>query len=566
MNKLFYISSFLFASVLFLPDPCEDGYIIEIPETIDLSETRSFDIRIIRNDLDDNQILHVSLPETFVLKDSFGKEDIEGTVSGNAIEFVKNGPNSVTVELDFAKLPAGDWHGLLPLTISLETKVPSNVLEKGSDLNALLRTIDPRELIFTSQIPQASFFGDVSLAKDESIILYESDGIAYIANNSDQRILSGEDLSQAFKGLTSLSHIDLSHLDTSECKDMSHMFEDDSSLTMIDGIETLETKNVRSMNSLFAGCEELSALSIGNWDVSEVLDTSDMFLYCNKLKRLSLGSWNVAKCENFSSMFAQCTALSSVGDLSAWDLSGARNIAGLFDTCRSLRSIGNLSSWNTANVIDLSRVFRNCGKLTNIGDLSGWDVRNAEDLSELFANATSLSFVGDLSIWKVSSRCHSLAGIFRNAGSLLPATFDLSGWDVSGVRDMSYMFENAYVLQNLNISGWNTQALKNAEGMFAFSETGRLSQLSEIVGIQDIDTAALENISKIFYENQYLNADLSAWNTSSLQNISYAFYGTYRFDVNKLKHWNVSSVSDMTQAFGDNAGSYLSSAIPDWYH
>ena len=566
MNKLSYISSFLFASVLFLPGPLEDGYIIEIPETIDLGETRSFDIRIISNDLQNNQILHVSMPEVFTLKDSLGRADVEGTVINSHIDFARDFADSETVQLEVDELPAGDWHGILPLTISVETRIPSNVLENGKELNALLKNIDPGEIIFTSEIPQADYVADVSMAKDGSIFLYQSEDTVYIANGSEQKIKSGEDLSDAFRDLTSFNHADLSHLDTSACKDMSHMFENDCLLTAIDGIKTLDTGNVFTMNSLFAGCQQLDTLDISDWDVGKVTDLSGMFLYCAKLKNLSLGSWNVGRCEDFSSMFAHCFTLSSVGDLSAWDLSNARSIAGLFDTCSVLRKTGSLSAWNTENIVDMSKVFRNCSRLTNIGDLSNWKVGNAEDLSEFFANASVLSDCGDFSKWNVSGICHDLSGLFRNAGSLLPSSVDLSSWNVSGVTDMSYMFENARILQDLDIRGWNTQSLKNMEAMFAFHETGRLSQLKTIVGIENIDVSSLKNISHIFYENHYLNADLSAWNTPSLEDISCAFYGAYRFDTGKLKHWNVSSVSDMTEAFGNGAGSYLSSQIPDWYH
>lgn len=566
MNKLSCISSFLFASALFLPGPHGDGYIIEIPETIDLTETRSFDIKIIQNNLEDNQIVHVRLPDSFTLSDSCGRCDIEGKVGTNEIDFTGDASESVTVELELEELPAGRWNGTLPIRISLETKTPSNVLECGKELNVLLKTVDPQRLVFTSQIPQAECIGDVSLAKDGSICLYENDRTVYIANGSDQKILSGEDLSEAFKDLTSLSYIDLDHLDTYGCRDMSHMFENDRSLVTISGIEALETENARFMNSLFSGCRELNALRIDGWNTGNTVDMSDMFRYCTKLRSLYLNAWNVSACEDFSNMFAQCTSLYSVGDLSCWNMSNARSISGLFDSCGNLKSIGDLGGWNTENTADLSKVFRNCGRLENIGDLSLWDVHNARDLSELFANAVSLSSCGTFSSWNVSSQCLNLSGIFRNTGSLLPPDLKLDAWDVSSVIDMSHMFENALLLQNLYISGWNTESLENAQGMFAFDQTGRLSQLTRIIGIENIETAALKNISKIFYGNQNLNADLSAWNTSSLQDISYAFYGNYRFDVDKLKHWNVSSVSDMTEAFGDNAGAYLHSPIPAWYH
>ena len=74
------------------------------------------------------------------------------------------------------------------------------------------------------------------------------------------------------------------------------------------------------------------------------------------------------------------------------------------------------------------------------------------------------------------------------------------------------------------------------------------------------------DIFSFFYENQYFDGDLSAWDTSDLQDLSYAFYGCWRMDIDKLKHWNVSSVSDMTLAFGDGAGSLIQSPVPEWYH
>ena len=128
------------------------------------------------------------------------------------------------------------------------------------------------------------------------------------------------------------------------------------------------------------------------------------------------------------------------------------------------------------------------------------------------------------------------------------------------------MFENSRTLTRLDISGWDCHSLENAASTFAFYETGGLSPLEQITGIDQLDVSSLKNILYIFYEDQYLNCDLSQWNTQSLEDISYAFYGTYRFDVDKLKHWKVSSVSYMTEAFGDNAGLLIQSPVPDWYH
>ena len=71
------------------------------------------------------------------------------------------------------------------------------------------------------------------------------------------------------------------------------------------------------------------------------------------------------------------------------------------------------------------------------GDLSGWDVSGVTDMSEMFSNAGS--FNGDLSQWDVSG-VTDMDGMFSFAGS-----FDgnVSDWNVSGVTDMDGMFNGA---------------------------------------------------------------------------------------------------------------------------
>ena len=44
--------------------------------------------------------------------------------------------------------------------------------------------------------------------------------------------------------------------------------------------------------------------------------------------------------------------------------------------------------------------------------------------------------------------------------------FDLSGWNVSNVNDMSYMFKNCKNLKYLDLSGWDTSNVMDVSGMF----------------------------------------------------------------------------------------------------
>ena len=566
MNKLSNIFlSFLCIFSLSRIPPCEDSYVISIPYSIDLSECRSFEVSVSENNLSDYETLHIDMPSTFTLKDAHGKQDVIGTIEDPSFTFINTGEQSHIVNLDFATLSVGDWSGEIPIHIFLESAAPSNILEEGTALNEVLTQLQPSMIIFSNQTPEGNYIADVSLQKDESIKLYQNNDTVYIVNTLPDPIKASRDLSHAFQGLYNLTQIDLSHLDLSGCETISSLFENDTALTSIIGLENLDTSGIIDMSHLFSACTQLTKLNIAGWDTSSVQTLEGAFSYCEKLKTLSLNSWNVSACEDFSDLFSQCLSLTSVGDLSAWDMSRCTDLSGLFDSCVKLRNCGDLSSWNLSETRNLSRLFHHCEKLTSAGNIFLWDVSQVEDFSFCFAYAPLLDLTG-LNDWDVSSHCTNLSCMFAGSDSALSEELNLNHWDVSQVTNMAHMFENTRSLKHLDISSWDTSSLSDASSMFAYYETLYLSQLEEVIGIEDFGQPNLQNISGIFYENQYFDGDLSAWDTSGLQDLSYAFYGCWRMDIDKLKHWNVSSVSDMTLAFGDGAGSLIQSPAPEWYH
>jgi len=101
--------------------------------------------------------------------------------------------------------------------------------------------------------------------------------------------------------------------------------------------------------------------------------------------------------------------------------------------------------------------------------------------------------------------------------------------------------------------------------MFEYNSLSDLCSLRNIIGIDLLETGNLRNMSRMFMLNRFVNVDLSSWNTQHLQDISYAFAGCYRQDLDKLKHWDVSSVLDMSNCFSDGSGSISGTAVPDWY-
>jgi len=563
MEVLHQVLKSIVLSVCCLTAPFQDTYVIEIPKSVDLNETSAFEVRIKENGLSENQILHIDMPSDFFLYESDGQQSVQGSVSNNSLSYRKDEYDTKTVGLEIGELAIGEWSGTLPISISIENTIPSNILECGEELNAFLQLYDPARILFTDAV-EGTYIGDVSKAKDESVKAYLNEDTIFISNESEGKILSDISMKDAFRGLSSLTYIDLSDLELGQCITFSHMFADSPVLSTIQGIGQIDTSSAQDLSHMFSGCRLLTSLKISDWNTGNVTDFSHLFEYCEGLKTLNLLNWDVKNGVGFQNMFAQCLSLTSTGDLSSWDMNKAEDISKMFYSCQKLRNTGDLSNWSTGTISDMSYLFAGCSRLTSVGPISVWDVSNVINLSGVFANASSLANTGDLNNWQISPDCKDLSYLFAGTKSLLGSDPDLSSWNVSAVENMPHMFENCK-LTTLNIEGWDTSCLKDASYMFAYNETTSLSELTDIIGIEDLNTSALETISSIFYENQYLNADLSAWNTSVLQDISYAFYGTYRFDIDKLKHWNVSSVLDMTQAFGDNAGTLIQSPVPDWY-
>ena len=92
---------------------------------------------------------------------------------------------------------------------------------------------------------------------------------------------------------------------------------------------------------------------------------------------------------------------------------------------------------DTSLISDMSKLFYNkiFNNINNINfDVSGWDVSNVTNMSEMF------------------NSCYNF-------------DCDLSKWNVSNVKNMSNMF-NQCIKFNCNLSKWNVSNAKDMNGMF----------------------------------------------------------------------------------------------------
>jgi surface protein len=144
----------------------------------------------------------------------------------------------------------------------------------------------------------------------------------------------------------------------------------------------------------------------------------------------------------------------------------------------------------------------------------------------------------------------STKNMFRDATEF---NADISGWDMSALKDISGMFFSATKF-NSDISRWDTSAVTDMSGMFYLATNFN----SDISGW---DTSAVTNMFAMFGDASSFNSDISRWDTSKVTGFDYMFYNAGSFNAN-LDAWDTSVVTDMYEMF--SGVSVMGYCLPSW--
>ena len=135
----------------------------------------------------------------------------------------------------------------------------------------------------------------------------------------------------------------LEYLNTSEVKDMGYMFYDCKALTSLN-LKNFNTQNVTNMKGMFSSCEALTSLDLKNFNTQNVTDMSWMFFDCWTLTSLDLKNFNTENVTNMSLMFSGCSALTSL-DLKNFDTQYVTDMREMFSYCAALTTINCNTTW-----------------------------------------------------------------------------------------------------------------------------------------------------------------------------------------------------------------------------
>lgn len=422
--------------------PISDNYTIGLPTHLDLTDQGSFEVKLIDNQINDAHTIKVSFDSNFYLKDLHGKSDIIGTINNNTIMFDKNNLESKQVSYYLSNTGVGEYSGNLNANISIDVKQETNVLLSGPNINQILSTINPRVISFSHNTFSSDYAYDLSAAQDESILLYLNNDEVIITNKTNTNIKTSNDLSKLFYNLNSLEEINnLNYLDTSNCENMSSMFEYCDQLKTID-VSSFNTSSVKDMSYMFSNIQNCTSIGdITNWDVSNVSNFSH---FLNDDKKLTtfpadFSKWKVSnKCTDTSYMF-NCVGYTpgklnksiwptSEINLSDWDVSNVIDMSYMFKNAFKLTTL-NISGWNTSKVKNMSNMFEmydktDKGKLTTIIGIDSIDVSNVKDMSNIFYSCRAFS--ANLSNWKPLSVTNISQAFYDNRSLNL---HDFDSWD-----------------------------------------------------------------------------------------------------------------------------------------
>ncbi len=198
----------------------------------------------------------------------------------------------------------------------------------------------------------------------------------------------------------------------------SKWFSGCTNLTSIEGIENLNTSNVKYMNEMFGQCSNLETLDLSHFNTENVVNMSNMFNGCTKLRDLNISSFNTENVTNMYGMFYGCSSLETL-DLSHFNTRYVRKdgMNYMFNGCSSLSYLDVSNFITDKNSMQLDGLFQGCSSLQTL-DLSSFDTRGAGSVNYLFDGCSALQtiYVSDLfKIYGVTSSnmfrdCHSLKG------------------------------------------------------------------------------------------------------------------------------------------------------------
>ena len=362
-------------------------------------------------------------------------------------------------------------------------------------------------------------------------------------------------------------------------------------LKQIEGIENLNTENVKDMRDMFYDCSGLISLDVTHFNTENVTSMSSMFNSCRGLTSLDVTHFNTENVTSMSSMFNSCRGLTSL-DVTHFNTANVKNMSFMFSSCNKLKEIYVSDKFVTDDVIDSEYMFSYCGSLSGDIDWTSdkatdktyaktgggyfrdkaydnrpyvkyadgtltfrcgykkilgkneYELNSGENRPKWYTHDTEISKV----VFEASfanarpTSCYAWFQDFKN----LTQIEGIENLNTANVTDMSYMFKNCSNLAKLDVTHFNTAKVTTMNSMFT-----RCSNLAEL-DVTHFNTANVTNMYEMFNGcSNLVKLDITHFNTAKVTTMFGMFTRCSNLVELDVTHFNTAEVTDMSYMFYD---------------
>ena len=269
-------------------------------------------------------------------------------------------------------------------------------------------------------------------------------------------------------------------------------FQDCTSLTTINGIENLNTENVKDMDKMFHNCSSLTTLDLSGFNTANVRYMEMMFCNCSKLTTIYASSNFITSAVTSSrNMFLECTSLAG-----AIKYESSKTDASYATTDGYFSIKGSETKPKGAYVVytddDKTLTFKYGVKPTEGEGITVYNIPDDSSSPSWNSQASSIKTVVFDESFK-DARPTTCYCWFDGCTSLTTIN-GIENLNTVDVTDMRYMFDNCSSLSTLDLSGFNTAEVLQMDFMFF-----GCSKLTTIYASSDFTISAVTS-SRMFLD------------------------------------------------------------------
>ncbi|EPD1732566.1 immunoglobulin-like domain-containing protein [Enterococcus hirae] len=238
------------------------------------------------------------------LTSAWKREDGKGKAY-TAADFMKNYGTGDLTAGTYVSVEIGTW-GTSPYnfdettgTLTIEAGELSGFVESPWSENKKVDATAIKKIVLSGKVvaPENSFLlfsGNTSADKPTNVT--EIEGLSQLDTSNVT------DMSKMFKGMSSITSLDVSGFDTSKVTNMQHMFSGMSSVTSLD-VSGFDTSNVTDMVNMFRGMSSVTSLDVSGFDTSNVTTMENMFYNISSVTSLDLSVFDTSNVTTMQDMF-----------------------------------------------------------------------------------------------------------------------------------------------------------------------------------------------------------------------------------------------------------------------